>query len=100
MRAFDLVAEAGSTITEWINDDMPYPVNAANGMLTAMPLAWDLSDLHLPFPQHMDTAGFAEQSLPHRIRALGAMLDWILKQAGVWPVTEAKIVDAWYGSGN
>ena len=102
MRTLDLVAEAGlDYVTDWINDDMPYPVNAASGKLTALPLAWDLSDLHLLFQQHMDTGEFVEQVLrafktlyaeaaqtgsgriltltitpwlmgqPHRIRALG-----------------------------
>ena len=32
---------------------------------------------------------------PHRIRALGAVLDHILDYAGVWPATGAEIVDAW-----
>ena len=32
---------------------------------------------------------------PHRIRALGALLDRLLEPAGVWPATGAEIVDAW-----
>lgn len=32
---------------------------------------------------------------PHRIRALGSLLDRILDHAGVWPATGAEIVDAW-----
>jgi hypothetical protein len=126
MRTLDLVAEAGlDYVTDWINDDMPYPVTTSAGTLTAMPLAWDLSDQRLLFQQHMDTAEFVEQVLrafktlyaeaastgsgriltltitpwlmgqPHRIRALAAMLDRILEHAGVWPATGAEIVDAW-----
>ena len=97
------------------------------GDLTALPLAWDLSDQRLLFQQHMDTSEFVEQVLrafetlyaeaadgagrvltvtltpwlmgqPHRIRALGQMLDHILDHAGVWPATGAEIVDAWKAS--
>jgi peptidoglycan/xylan/chitin deacetylase (PgdA/CDA1 family) len=125
MRTLDLVAEAGlDWVADWINDDMPYGVTTGNGPLTAMPLAWDLSDQRLLFQQHMDTSEFVEQVLrafktlyaeaaskggrvltltitpwvmgqPHRIRALGTLLDRLLEPAGVWPATAAEIVDAW-----
>ena len=83
-----------------------------------MPLAWDLSDQRLLFGQHMDTAEFVEQVMrafrtlhaeaaggsgrmltvtitpwlmgqPHRIRALGELLDRLLDHDGVWPATGA-----------
>jgi peptidoglycan/xylan/chitin deacetylase (PgdA/CDA1 family) len=125
MRTLDLVAEAGlDWVADWINDDMPYTVTTARGPLTAMPLAWDLSDQRLLFQQHMDTSEFVEQVLrafktlyaeaadkggrvltltitpwlmgqPHRIKALGALLDRLLEPAGVWPATGSDIVDAW-----
>jgi peptidoglycan/xylan/chitin deacetylase (PgdA/CDA1 family) len=129
MRTLDLVAEAGlDYVADWINDDMPYPVTTSAGRLTAMPLAWDLSDQRLLFQQHMDTAEFVEQVLrafktlyaesartgsgriltltitpwlmgqPHRIRALAVVLDRILEHVGVWPATGAEIVDAWRAS--
>ena len=64
MRTLDLVAEAGlDYVADWINDDMPYSVTTSAGKLTAMPLAWDLSDQRLLFQQHMDTAEFVEQVL-------------------------------------
>ncbi len=130
MRTLDLVAGAGlDYVADWINDDMPYPVTTSAGTLTAMPLAWDLSDQRLLFQQHMDTAEFVEQVLrafatlyaeagrtgggrilgltitpwlmgqPHRIRALGTLLDRLLAHAGVWPATGAEIVDAWRAGG-
>jgi len=130
MRTLDLVAGAGlDWVADWINDDMPYQVTTSAGALTAMPLAWDLSDQRLLFQQHMDTAEFVEQVLrafatlyaeaartgsgriltltitpwlmgqPHRIRALGGLLDRILDHAGVWPATAAEIVDAWRADG-
>ena len=128
MRTLDLVAEAGlDYVADWINDDMPYSMTTPAGDLTALPLAWDLSDQRLLFQQHMDTSEFVEQVLrafetlyaeaadgagrvltvtltpwlmgqPHRIRALGQMLDHILDHAGVWPATGAEIVDAWKAS--
>ena len=128
MRTLDLVAEAGlDYVTDWVNDDMPYPVTTAAGGLTAMPLAWDMSDQRLLFQQHMATEDFIDQvkrafttlyaeaatgggrvltltltpwvmGQPHRIRALGALLDHILGHAGVWPATGAEIVDAWRAS--
>jgi len=126
MRTLDLVAEAGlDYVADWVNDDMPYPVGTAAGPLTAMPLAWDLSDQRLLFQQHMATEDFTDQAFrafqtlyaeaaatgggriltltltpwvmgqPHRIRALGTLLDRLLAHAGVWPATGAEIVDAW-----
>jgi peptidoglycan/xylan/chitin deacetylase (PgdA/CDA1 family) len=126
MRTFDLVAGAGlDYVTDWINDDMPYRVTTSAGPLTAMPLAWDLSDQRLLFQQHMATEDFTDQAFrafqtlyaeaaatgggrvltltltpwlmgqPHRIRALGTLLDRLLAHAGVWPATGAEIVDAW-----
>ncbi len=89
-----------------------------------MPLAWDMSDQRLLFQQHMATEDFIDQvkrafatlyaeaaatgsgriltvtitpwlmGQPHRINALGAVLDHILEHAGVWPATGAEIVDA------
>jgi peptidoglycan/xylan/chitin deacetylase (PgdA/CDA1 family) len=126
MRTLDLVAEAGlDYVTDWVNDDMPYPMTTSSGGLTAMPLAWDMSDQRLLFQQHMATEDLIDQvkrafatlyaeaaatgggriltltvtpwvmGQPHRIRALGAVLDHILGHAGVWPATGAEIVDAW-----
>jgi len=126
MRTLDLVAEAGlDYVTDWVNDDMPYPVTTAAGGLTAMPLAWDMSDQRLLFQQLMATEDFIDQvrrafatlyaeaaatgggrvltltltpwvmGQPHRVSALGDVLDHILGHAGVWPATGAEIVDAW-----
>lgn len=126
LRTLDLVAEAGlDYVADWVNDDMPYPVNTSAGPLTAMPLAWDMSDQRLLFQQHMATEDFTDQVFrafrtlyaeaaatgsgrilaltitpwlmgqPHRIRALGVLLDRLLEHAGVWPATGAEIVDAW-----
>jgi peptidoglycan/xylan/chitin deacetylase (PgdA/CDA1 family) len=126
LRTLDLVAEAGlDYVADWVNDDMPYHVSTSAGPLTAMPLAWDLSDQRLLFQQHMATEDFTDQAFrafqtlyaeaaatgggriltltltpwvmgqPHRIRALGILLDRLLAHAGVWPATGAEIVDAW-----
>ena len=115
-------------VTDWINDDMPYSVVTSGGKLTAMPLDWDMSDQRLLFGQHMATEDFTDQvkrafatlhaesaatgsgrilsltltpwlmGQPHRIRALGELLDHLLAQEGVWPATGSDIVDAWRSS--
>ena len=126
MRTLDLVAGAGlDYVTDWINDDMPYEMTTSAGSLTAMPLAWDMSDQRLLFQQHMATEDFIDQvkrafkvlyaeaastgggriltltltpwlmGQPHRIKALGGLLDHLLSHVGVWPGTGAEIVDAW-----
>lgn len=126
MHTLDLVAEAGlEWIADWINDDMPYEVATRGGPLTALPLAWDLSDQRLLFGQHMDTDELVDQverafavlhaearrsgsgriltltltpwvmGQPHRVRALGPLLDRLLAHAGVWPATAGEIVEAW-----
>jgi allantoinase len=129
MRTLDIVADAGlDYVTDWINDDMPYQVTTQAGPLTAMPLAWDMSDQRLLFQQHMDTGDFVDQvkrafrvldaeaastgggrvltltitpwlmGQPHRIKALGELLDHLLSHGAVWPATGAEIVDAWRAS--
>ena len=115
-------------VTDWINDDMPYGVTTSGGPLTAMPLDWDMSDQRLLFQQHMATEDFTDQvkrafatlaaeaaatgsgriltltitpwlmGQPHRIGALGELLDHLLAQPGVWLATGAEIVDAWRAS--
>ena len=115
-------------VTDWINDDMPYAVTTRAASLTAMPLDWDMSDQRLLFQQHMATEDFTDQvkrafatlqaeaaatgsgriltltitpwlmGQPHRIRALGELLDHLLAQSGVWPATGAEIVDAYRAS--
>ncbi|MFO1158976.1 MAG: hypothetical protein U1E60_09065 [Reyranellaceae bacterium] len=126
MRTLDLVAEAGlDYVADRINDDMPYPVTTSAGPLTAMPLAWDLSDQRrrcssstwIPANSSSRCCAFGDalcrsgthrrrpradphhhavlMGQPHRIRALGLLLDRILDHAGVWPATGAEIVDAW-----
>jgi hypothetical protein len=32
---------------------------------------------------------------PHRVRALGELLDRLMEPVGVWAATGAEIVDAW-----
>ena len=116
-------------VTDWINDDMPYSVVTSGGKLTAMPLDWDMSDQRLLFGQHMATEDFTDQvkrafatlqaeaaatgsgriltltitpwlmGQPHRIRALGELLDHLLAHENVWPATGSEIVDAYVATG-
>jgi allantoinase len=98
---------------------------AAGRPLAAMPLAYDLSDQRMLLQQHMATETFigavmaAHSALeaeaagtgggrilclavtpwlmgqPHRIRALGALLDELLGRGSIWPATGGEILDAW-----
>ncbi|PZW45805.1 polysaccharide deacetylase [Humitalea rosea] len=115
--------------TGWINDDMPYAMATAAGGITAMPLPHDLSDLRMLFQQNLATEDFCAAVLaahtvldaeaeatgggrvltlvltpwlmgqPHRIRALGVMLDALLARGSLWPATGAEILDAWRAQG-
>lgn len=129
-QTLDLIAEAGFTwAADWANDEMPYAMTTAAGPLTAMPLAWDLSDQRMLFQQHMATEDFCRSVLdahavlddeaaasgagrilcvtltpwvmgqPHRAAAMGAMLDAILARGGVWKASGAEILAAWQAGG-
>jgi allantoinase len=118
----DLIAEAGlDYCMDWVNDDMPYAVSTSAGPLTAMPLAYDLSDQRMLHQQHMATEDFVSAILaahatldaeaqatgggriltlaitpwlmgqPHRVAALDALA----ARGGVWSATGADILDAW-----
>lgn len=126
----DLIAEAGfGWVADWANDEMPYAMATRSGPLTAMPLAWDLSDQRMLFQQHMATEDFCEAVLDahalldaeaassgggrilcvtltpwvmgqaHRARAMGDMLEAILARGGVWTATGADILGAWKAGG-
>ncbi len=125
-QTLDLLAEAGFTwAADWANDEMPYAMTTAAGPLTAMPLAWDLSDQRMLFQQHMATEDFCQSVLDahavldaeaaadgggrilcvtltpwvmgqaHRAAEMGAMLDAILARGGVWKASGAEILAAW-----
>ncbi len=114
-----------SYVADWVNDDLPYPVTTKSGGLLAMPISWDMSDQRMLAQQHMATGDWVESvrrtmavlraeaeaagggrvlcltitpwvmGQPHRIAALGALLDEILADGAVWPATGEAIAAHW-----
>ena len=42
-----ILAAAGlSYVCDWVNDEQPYPMTPGQGELTALPLMWELDDIH------------------------------------------------------
>ena len=121
----DLVAEAGcGYVCDWVNDDMPYRMSTRSGTLHAMPHPYEVSDLQLfqfyrykpqqyvaQMKDHFDhlyreaaTSGGRivaislrpwVSGVPHRIAAVEAVLDHMLRHAGVWNATGAEILAVW-----
>jgi peptidoglycan/xylan/chitin deacetylase (PgdA/CDA1 family) len=121
----DLVAAAGCDyVCDWVNDDMPYPLNTAAGPLYAMPHAYEISDLQIFHFYKYKPAQFVEQvmdhfdfidreaassggrimalslrpwisGVPHRIAAIEQVLDRMAGRTSVWSATGAEILAAW-----
>ncbi len=121
----DLVAEQGiEYVCDWINDDLPYRMNVADGTLWAMPHNTQFSDRKILIDYHQSEDAYVEQlrdafdrlyreaeehggrilclpltpyitGLPFRIRALAGLLEHIVGHDGVWPATGAQILEAW-----
>ena len=121
----DLVAAAGGEyVCDWVNDDLPYPLQTKTGRLHAMPHAYEISDLQLFHFYKYKPMQFVEQvmdhfellyreagtsggrivalslrpwisGVPHRIAAVEQVLDLILRRGGVWSATGAEILACW-----
>jgi len=121
----DIVAAEGvQYVCDWINDDMPYPMQTTSGTITSMPNAYEISDLQLFWYFKYKPAQFIEQvmdhfdllyreaatqggrivtlslrpwisGVPHRIAAVEEVLDRMLSHAGVWSASGAEILAAW-----
>ena len=60
-----LAAEGCDYVCDWVNDDMPYPLQTKAGPLHAMPHAYEISDLQLfAFHKYKPTQ-FVEQVMDH-----------------------------------
>ncbi|MDX2158812.1 MAG: polysaccharide deacetylase family protein [Hyphomicrobiaceae bacterium] len=124
-RTLDLVAAAGCRyVCDWVNDDLPYRLTTAAGNLTAMPHAYEISDLQLFHFYRYKPRQFVQQvtdhfdclyqeaatqggrivtlslrpwisGVPHRIAAVEQVLDHICRHAGVWSATGSEILEAW-----
>ncbi|MGB3071048.1 MAG: polysaccharide deacetylase family protein [Ottowia sp.] len=121
----DLLREAGVEYAcDWVNDDMPYPMNTRGGTLYAMPHPIDIDDATILVQNHHTEDDFRDQLIdqfdllyrearpgdgrvmaislhpwvigqPYRIRALEEALAHIMRHQGVWAATGGEILDAW-----
>lgn len=120
----DLIADFGiEYVCDWINDDMPYPMETAHGTIHSLPHSHEISDLTILLNNHHSDAEFAEQigdqfdvlyreagaqggrivaitlhpwmtGQPHRIKSLERMLAAIMDHDGVWSATGWEILSA------
>jgi peptidoglycan/xylan/chitin deacetylase (PgdA/CDA1 family) len=120
----ELLAGAGiEYFCDWVNDDMPYRFHTAAGDLWAMPLSNELEDRFILVDNLHSEASYEEQicdacdlllaeaqreggrilalnlhpwllGQPHRIGRLEAILDYVMRQEGVWSAPAGAILDA------
>jgi hypothetical protein len=119
----DLIkAEGIDYFCDWVNDDMPYRFQTANGPLWAMPLSTEIEDRFVLMDSLHSAASWAEQVMdacdlllqesgeqggrilslslhpwvigqPHRIRYLEQALEYIMAQPQVWTASAGEIAD-------
>ena len=125
MNTYDLLPDAGITyVTDWINDELPFPMRTRSGKLMSLPRNMEMSDKAL-LVEHVNTrASFAEQILaatrflldeatadqgrilslslspwvvgqPWCIATLETLLGAIAEQPDIWCATGAQVLDAW-----
>jgi peptidoglycan/xylan/chitin deacetylase (PgdA/CDA1 family) len=122
-RTLDLLASAGiQYVCDWVNDELPYPVQTDHGRIHAMPYSYDINDATMIWASHHSPTEFTRQvadqfdwlydesrtrggriftlvlhswciGQPHRIRALDRILEGIANRPGVWMGTGAQILD-------
>lgn len=124
LNTLDLVAAEGiEYVTDWVNDDMPYPMRTEQGELHSMPHTHEISDQHIILHMSNTEQEFTEQvcdhfdvlyreaatqggrimtltihpwcsGQPHRIKALEDALAHIMGHDGVWSATGSEILAA------
>ena len=120
-----LLGEAGlDYVCDWVNDDMPYPMQTPAKTLHAMPHPIDIDDHTILVQNHHTEDDFRDQlcdqfdllyresatqggrvmaislhpwviGQPYRIGALEQALKHIMAHRGVWAATGSEILDAW-----
>jgi peptidoglycan/xylan/chitin deacetylase (PgdA/CDA1 family) len=124
----DLLGAAGlDYVCDWVNDDMPYAMRTASGLIHAMPHPIDIDDHTILVQNHHTEDDFRDQlcdqfdllykesataggrimaislhpwviGQPYRMRALEEALAHIMRHPGVWAATGSEILDAWKAS--
>ena len=120
----DLLAEEGiEYVSDWVNDDQPYPIRTRAGTLVSVPYTLELNDIPMMVLQHHTSDEWVRRAkdqfdrlyaegarnprvmalavhpynsgVPHRIKHFEAVYDYMRKQKGVWFTTGEEIYD-WY----
>jgi peptidoglycan/xylan/chitin deacetylase (PgdA/CDA1 family) len=120
----DLLAEEGiKYVSDWVNDDQPYPIRTTAGPLVSVPYTLELNDIPMMVIQHHESPYWLQRvrdqfdrlyaegarnprvmaiavhpyihGVPHRIKYFEAVYDHIRKQKGVWLTTGEEIYQ-WY----
>ena len=122
----DLLAEEGiEYVSDWVNDDQPYPIRTKAGTLVSVPYSIELNDIPMMVIQHHTSDTWLQRAkdqfdrlyaegarnprvmalavhpynsgVPHRIKYFEAVYDYMKKQKGVWFTTGEEIYE-WYRS--
>jgi peptidoglycan/xylan/chitin deacetylase (PgdA/CDA1 family) len=122
----DHLAEEGiEYVSDWVNDDQPYPIRTTAGSLVSVPYSIELNDIPMMVIQHHTSSEWLQRvrdqfdrlyaegarnprvmalavhpyisGVPHRIRYFEAAYDYMRKKKGVWFTTGEDICE-WYKS--
>ncbi len=120
----DHLAEVGiEYVSDWVNDDQPYEIRTAHGPLVSVPYTLELNDIPMMVIQHHASEAWVRRcrdqfdrlyaegarnprvmalavhpyisGVPHRIKHVEAVYDYMKKRRGVWFTTGEEILD-WY----
>jgi allantoinase len=123
----DLLAEEGiEYVSDWVNDDQPYEIRTRAGTLVSVPYTLELNDIPMMVIQHHESRAWVDRcrdqfdrlyaegarnprvmaiavhpyihGVPHRIKYLEAVYDYVRKHKGVWLTTGEEICE-WYKAG-
>ncbi|HEU5322856.1 MAG TPA: polysaccharide deacetylase family protein, partial [Methylomirabilota bacterium] len=120
----DVLAEEGiEYVSDWVNDDQPYPIRTTTRPLVSVPYTLELNDIPMMVIQHHASDEWLRRcrdqfdrlyaegarnprvmalavhpyngGVPHRIRYFEAVYDYIRRHKGVWLTTGEEIYE-WY----
>lgn len=124
MKTLDLVAANGVRyVTDWMSDEVPFPLKTANGPLLSIPLQHEMDDQTIMLQYQHTEDQFVDQvtdqfgvlhreatpddgrmmtltihpwmsGQPHRIGALDRALGHIMSHDGVWSASGSEIMEA------
>ena len=123
----DYLAEAGiEYVSDWVDDDQPHEIRTAHGPLVSVPYTLELNDIPMMVTQHHESSAWVQRcrdqfdrlyaegaknprvmaiavhpyihGVPHRIKYLEAVYDYLRRKKGVWFTTGEEIA-AWYRAG-